>query len=771
MFQKQIYNSNCCQIFITETEFVIKNYKFGFCGGNNQANALRFFKLACYSEETNTIVAYRYTTTDTTKCICHLINLNNLSIIKIENISNFLYIGEERNNRRALKFQNEMWSYLQYNKNLESLKFEFSPSNKKTPFNISSKLEPSLKYYGIIRENISNKIKWFYWFPDSNYNGNLSIVFADILFDEFIEIDNTNFFLGKKNLNGTCIYRIFKGRKDKRPIYSNDYYLDCLYEPKQNLFYVRKNNGWSILKYFDSKYNFRELLKLSYPSHNFTFIENFIFAKREDNSYDIYDKIGKSYSFLWKNIRIVENSILYDYKDLKDERIEISLIPERFQELLKDYNMHSMDRANKTMETNEYLYNIDFYTIASISDVNHYGYISSSKKWDKQLLNKLILWIVPKDNKFVSIYIVRSPRPNSYKVELSIPFEHDLCYPSNMNGFEKVSLSVNKENITQAAIKLLSKNATPEIKDSFKNKTEYNLIFQIQNIYKTLISEQISEPKIDQVLDILFADKISSDIIGKVSPKIDLILNNNKHSLSVDIFSNDSFTDVELKEINAFIDYKVVIEKYSTVDAIKELAISNKISFQNKIKESINNFEQQQNENIKNNVINIIKSIAKLDLKEVTLDENKQLKSELIQESDDICSFSINNKTWALKQDQLVQRKSLIGTNQHSFIKKSDALVIFLDKESSYSIDANKSCNYEILGEGKDVRQTFGKNNNSVLRDKVCRVFIFIDNKNGTCSFFDEVVYVSHRISEKKTNNNWREVILFTVRSLFRFRQ
>lgn len=164
---------------------------------------------------------------------------------------------------------------------------------------------------------------WLWWISELIHPGQKA-VYPSLKYHPMSHFENIpgskEFFKGYKLGNSkdkNLSFRIFQAKRNHKkkiisPLLSPDYYIDAIFNPKENLFFVTLENGLKAVLFPKEK-------KLMYwPGTedgkyiDFNICYGYLIAKRYDGETDILDKKGYCYSSLWKNVRIAGSEIYYE---------------------------------------------------------------------------------------------------------------------------------------------------------------------------------------------------------------------------------------------------------------------------------------------------------------------------------------------------------------------------------------------------------------------------------------------------------------------------
>ena len=98
-------------------------------------------------------------------------------------------------------------------------------------------------------------------------------------------------------------------------------------------------------------------------------------------------------------------------------------------------------------------------------------------------------------------------------------------------------------------------------------------------------------------------------------------------------------------------------------------------------------------------------------------------------------------------------------------------IFIFLSQKKASGLDKEYSSTIRLRGNGEDSRfsQDFSHINGDIVNQEKnnSRIFVFVHNDDNTCRFYEELRYLGYDMEKE----GGREVIMFKMKSLVRFRQ
>lgn len=793
-------DSSNYKVWVSNDQFVIYNIQRRKCiRGGAETNDRRYNTLENYSIKSKSFVCYTYVETQSKVLYCAQLIFDDGYAYK----DFFSYVSDEKKGIRIVQLYNideskRLWLYF------AGKDYAW---DKKSGY--KSKLGHKVHCYGTMHDTNERQYLWYY---DTDYRKFHSE--RIVKYDEFEEVENSSFFVGKNYLHkglkkGGVRYRLFYARENKCPIASEEYFDDYLYDSKNKVFQVKTEAGWTLVYYDDRERDnerFEKLPCISYYSQNdFRFIDDLIFARKGEVDWDISDKEGTLYSCLWKRVKLSddESYILVDTFREAHKRIYCCKIKNEYLNALNVFR----NTPQLPPEKEKQKYYIDYYRIAN-AEVYKDDVLGSDKPIKKLNLIKkpIICWVVLKRKK---AFIVRYNRGKMY----DILFESDLneksivLYNSKRIPFKEFKQEHSADTVIDALYLLIRKEYQDQEKAMIvppkKKLSEENreLIASIQECFEYLSAvTSVEIEKVYDAISILFEDK-TMELYG-ISPKVDELLSRLSELEKEDchtLIDNNLIAKVQremlpdnVSKMNLVLNFHMMIQGSSLADALSKVyescpfgkeveeKINEKIverKAENKVtsydlkhfllKEIVENIYIEEEDSINASSVSDILEVAE-DKKVVEFEEGV---APVIPLANRACVFHTDEKDFSYSIDKPFCKADLTNRNR-KYVRKDNVLLVFVTKDEAKELDVTGGC-YKLLGEGeaKGENQHIGHNANADIAKGKKRILIFENSTNNElCSFYDEVKYIGHEEIDDPTLGHERKVLLFKLESLIRFK-
>ena len=414
MIRQAGQGSNCYLIYLQPNSFIIYNALIDkYVGGSSRTTAKVFSEISEYSNTTKTFVAKGYN--EATDSFLYLIVNDNGSFIE----QNFLFVSDEKENIRYVQLSTGKWIYF----DCERMTFCW---DKNKAYN--RPLGRRVKGFGTMYINSKSKILWTY-----NKDYAKFIPLFSLRFYDFIDIENTRFFLGCNMYKETSgqerySYRILTKNDEGGVVGSDELYTEYSYLPDKNMFIVRASAGWTLIAYNKKEESFYNVADMPYYSSNkFSFIQDLIIVTKEDGNVDIYDKdSGLLYTVYWRTVSIVCNDDnwnleCFDFKgkyetfSLDDLKTKYDTINSQLREKYKTIDNHIVDISSQEQYKEEDM-SIEYYYIGALKSSFNNKILTSKidETYDGEISQGT--YIAYLDNANRTLYILKYIHQNAFKL-------------------------------------------------------------------------------------------------------------------------------------------------------------------------------------------------------------------------------------------------------------------------------------------------------------------------------------------------------------------
>ena len=538
-------------------------------------------------------------------------------------------------------------------------------------------------------------------------------------------------------------------------------------------------------------------LKVVHTSYEQPFFDNDIISIV---SYDDKDEETK-YKINFSGTKLSEGNVL----DLSIESGEVVPQAEKKQEPVEELK----DVVVPIVTIGRFVYVND----DSINLSEHSNLIYSKKSLRKPCNNDngTVCWILAKENVIV---ITRRDGMSDYR--RAILYKKDL--PSDFGSFDVLNNSkwymedcficTEEEYILNTAIKTIKSKlqekvnsieikqqtndnlVTNDTKDTLKLKAIYHFLqqqgFDNDAIYKTLY---ILFPSIEQFIDLTNVKIANSELCKRIE----------KNSRIRDLISSDKSKLIEMLSLNekelAILNYYTKVKGMSISTAVEciceESPTGNRVIAKYhelmRLSEIISNERKILRKLIIEDLINGYANLADTSeiLKPVTPSvspnliqrefSNKDKKEDFTIDEKKTIEAVIKGKIYNFSLNKIVQYKIFENKKVYNFkhdlhyVQIGKDIFVFISKSKAKEIDKEHPHIISLRGNGEDKRfsQVFTHINGVIKsqREKNSRIFVFEQNEDKTCMFYDELQYLDYDLVKE----DGREIIMFKLKSLLRF--
>lgn len=565
-------NSSNYFVFLNETEFTIYNVRKGNCINNYSAFSRRYIAATHYSTHNHSFSA-RYYNKEIKRYLEQLI-YDDGSVC--EDIFN--YISEERKGIRVIQLSNGKWIYY----NDITRKYVW---NKKDAYNE----ELSFPIFNFITKVTTSKKKFLYYY-DTQYKKHTK--FSKYIYDEFIETENKNFFVGvnvsfPNSVKATNYYRIFYTNGKTIIIGTEEFYTAFEYIQPIKAFKVESSIGWTLIRYNESLGMFENYPHISYyTTSSIEIIDNYIIARKQKDSWDIVGLDGFFYSSLWKKTNIIKNNDILIQATSFFNRTYSFLINNIKEEYHKMNEQLKSCINTDTNSTDKIM--VEYYCVGKVN-VNENNIIGSERAVRNigfEQGKSVIAWINPTDG---FVYIVRYLMPKTYKVleKKAIPPTSVLLLCRNSVTFQKLDKKYSSNEILDILQEIFKNDLLIEKRereldslatDNVRGNSSLNipLAQNIQDCYRYL-SSMSEEKNVQTAIYVLFKDRIAE--LKGYSQKVTELCNRlnseeeqeNLVKTKIDALINRLFTKEEREKISISMGYSSKIRQYTYFESLNQL--------------------------------------------------------------------------------------------------------------------------------------------------------------------------------------------------------
>ena len=781
--------------------FVIYNVlKRSFLYGDNQDRARSFQQITYYSEEYKSFVAAYYSSR---------LDRTLYNIIREDRTCNvnFYQVGPDLGGYRIVleRVLNEVeyWNYCSEN----GFQLQFYNS-------FNGKLGPMAHGIPCFFDQYKKKFVLFYRKYNRHRNSNSMIFLNYINADKFIEIPDTNFFVGEDFLRPSnetkSRYRLFhvhvNHNHDKKIIGSDEYFIGYEYLADLCCFKVETLDGWKLMRYNSSIREFEYLPFLgSYKTMNLKVIDSYVFVENVRHSWDFVSLTNDCNSSLWQSVEFVDglgNQI--QLTDLYGEK-KVVLITELYNVYndMKQYVQKQTELRVANAASNCTTIKASSFSVLSeqelseerldfcctyagrIIDSGHVVY-TTNKIYGTISEGAQIAWI--NFSKHI-LYVVRAEPCHAYriigKMELTeqdwdllsglelpkIKELNDDCTVANFLDCLRREDEKEKENEKQKKDEdenekdwVKDDNNLPALDLNKEHNSQPDFADIIKSTYEYL-SKVANSQKVMESLFILFSEDIQK--LRGYNDKVDSLLKTLPYddlykSLTTDVVESATVSLPESQRVRFQTSFNYHLS--FTQGGLREqlsAALNDCKSFANLIRQNIEGILQEENERRSLNSKETVMRILFYIIAQIKTSEEPKTKVKL--------QMILDNAVLDLHLNQQFDRSFFSNVNK-DYVRKAESVLIFLDKDDlSRSLDSDGY--YELLGEGRDqhVSQTIGQNANGDIASGTKKIYLFQKVTAQRCMFYDQVQYVGHdEINDRLAKN--RTVIMFRLKSLLRYK-